>query len=361
MNNHAAQLPSPEPARPSSPVPSTPSISVVLSFRNEEACIPELITRLRAVFAAERKAGHIARHELIFVNDASTDDSEMILRAHAVGNDDIRIINMSRNFGVSPCVLAGMEYSTSDLVVYMDADLQDPPELIPELIRVWKSEPDVGVVHTVRTDRAGESWLKLAITRMGYRILHMSSTIKLPIEAGDYKLLSREVVEHLVELREKRPFLRGLVCWIGFKQMWVNYEREARFGGATKFPVLSYKVIGNFLESALISFSDAPLRLATLAGSVAALLALSHIIWVLIEKYRGHNLPGWSATMTAVLFLGGTQLLCTGLQGLYISSIFQECKRRPNYIVKDTFGFAHRAEAKESERSQRRPPEGRET
>jgi glycosyltransferase involved in cell wall biosynthesis len=325
--------------------PAVPGVSLVLSFRNEEACLPELIARLRKVLGDERKAGRIRGHELIFVNDASTDASETVLRAHAVGNDDIRIINMSRNFGVSPCVLAGMERSSGDLVIYMDADLQDPPELIPELVRAWKSEPDVGVVHTVRTNRAGESRLKLAITHLGYRILYLSSSIKLPMQAGDFKLASREVVDHLVAMKEKRPFLRGLVCWIGFKQKTVNYAREARAGGATKFPVISFKVINNFLDSALISFSDAPLRLATLAGLLVSVLALSYIVWVLIEKFRGHNLPGWSAVMTAVLFLGGTQLLCTGLQGLYISSIFQESKRRPNYIVKDTFGFKPRPEA----------------
>ena len=337
------------------PAPAPPTISVVLSFRNEEACIPELITRLRAVFAAERKAGHIARHELIFVNDASTDNSEMILRAHAVGNDDIRIINMSRNFGGSPCVLAGMEYSSGELVVYMDADLQDPPELIPQMIGVWRSEPDVGVVHTVRSDREGESWLKLKITRVGYQILHMTSTIKLPIETGDFKLLSRGVADHLVTLKEKRPYLRGLVCWVGFKQKSVSYKREARFGGDTKFPLFSYRVIGNFLDSALISFSDAPLKIATLAGAFTAFLALCHTCWVLIEKYRGRNLPGWSALMTAVLFLGSMQLLCTGLQGLYISSIFQESKRRPNFIVKDTFGFKPRAGEKQDNPSDPKP------
>lgn len=336
--------------QPAAPEPAAPDLSVILSFRNEEACLPELISRLRKVLTEERKAGRIRGHELVFVNDASTDASEMILRAHAISNDDIRIINMSRNFGVSPCVLAGMEHSSGDAVVYMDADLQDPPELIPELIRAWKSEPGVGVVHTVRTNRAGESRVKLGITHLGYRILHMSSSIKLPMQAGDFKLLSREVVDHLIAMKEKRPFLRGLVCWVGFKQKTVSYAREARAGGATKFPVISFKVINNFFDSALISFSDAPLRLATVAGLVVSVMALSYIVWVLIEKYRGHNLPGWSAVMTAVLFLGGTQLLCTGLQGLYISSIFQESKRRPNYIVKDTFGFRPHDGAKPARR-----------
>lgn len=328
---------------PATPL-ATPDVSVVLSFRNEEKCLPELIRRLRAVLEAERNAGRIGKHELIFVNDDSTDASEIVLRNHAVGRDDIRIINMSRTFGVSVCALAGMEYSSGDLVVYMDADLQDPPELIPELIRAWQSEPEVGVVHTVRTNRAGESRLKLLITRLGYHILHTSSTTNLPVESGDFKLLSRVVVNHLVQLKEKKPFLRGLVCWVGFKQKWVHYARDARFSGRTNFPVMSSKVIFNFLDTALISFSDAPLRIATVAGLLTSITALSYITWILIEKFRGHNIPGWSAIMVAILFLGGAQLLCVGLQGLYISSIFHETKRRPNYIVKDTFGFKPRAD-----------------
>lgn len=315
----------------------------MLSFWNEQAVIPELIRRLREVFAPLRAAGKIASHELIFVNDASTDHSELIIREAAAGHDDIRLVNMSRNFGVSPCVVAGMAHASGDVVVYMDADLQDPPEVIPKMLEAYQSEPDVDVVHTVRTERRGETRIKLAITKLGYAILKRVSTIELPVEAGDFKLLSRRVVNHLVQMREKRPFIRALVCWIGFKQKRVEYQREARFSGATKFPIFGLGVIRNFLDSAFISFSDVPLRIAMVAGAVTSILTLLFIFWILLEKIRGHNLPGWTATMVAILFLGGVQLLCIGLQGLYISSIFVETKWRPNYIVRDTFGFPSHA------------------
>ena len=316
-----------------------PRVSIILSFWNEEKTIPELIRRLRDILNSLQAAGEIGEHELVFVNDASTDNSELAILDAAVGHADIRMINMSRKFGVSPCVMAGLEYCAGDLAIYMDADLQDPPEVIPQLISAWKSEEGVGVVHTVRRHREAETHVKLLVTKLGYAILRRVSTIDLPIEAGDFKLISRRVINHLVQLREKRPFMRALVCWVGFKQKTVYYKRAARFSGRTKFPVLGVKVIGNFLDSAFISFSDIPLRFAMMAGSLVSVAALLFIFWVLLEKIRGHNLPGWSAMMVAVLLLGGVQLLCIGLQGLYISSIFLETKRRPNYIVEDTFGF----------------------
>jgi glycosyltransferase involved in cell wall biosynthesis len=335
-----ADGPTPPDKSSSSSSRQNPRVSVVLSFWNEEAIIPELIRRLRDVLIPLRKSGQIASHELIFVNDASTDRSELVIRDAAAGHDDIRLVNMSRNFGVSPCVVAGMAHASGDVVIYMDADLQDPPEVIPRMIEAYRSEPDIDVVHTVRTKRHGETWIKLLITKAGYAILKRVATIDLPVEAGDFKLLSRRVVDHLVNMREKRPFVRALVCWIGFKQKKIEYQREARFSGKTKFPILGLGVIRNFLDSAFISFSDVPLRLAMIAGAMTSVLTLLFIFWILLEKIRGHNLPGWTATMVAILFLGGVQLLCIGLQGLYISSIFVETKWRPNYIVRDTFGFS---------------------
>lgn len=316
-----------------------PKLSVVLSFKNEEDVLPELIRRLRVVLHNERKEGHIKNHELIFVNDLSTDRSEQILLDLAKGNDDIKIITMSRTFGVAPCVLAGMEYSSGDLVVYMDADLQDPPEVIPELIRVWREGHEIDVVHTARLSRAGESRLKLWVTHLGYRILRRFSDIELQIEVGDFKLLSKRAVNHLVTFKEKNPFMRGLVKWIGFNQTTIHYHREARFAGKTKFPLLDPQVIRHFLTSALISFSDVPLQMATLLGLLSSLSAFGVLIHVLLEKIRGRNLPGWTAIMVAMLFLSGVQLLSIGVLGLYINSIFIESKRRPNYIVKHTFGF----------------------
>jgi dolichol-phosphate mannosyltransferase len=318
-------------------------ISVVLSFWNEEDVLPELVRRLRAALAGLLAAGEIGDYELIFVNDASTDRSQWVLQEAAKGRNDLKIINMSRNFGVSPCVLAGMFHAQGDAVVYMDADLQDPPELIPELVRVWKSDVEVDVVHTVRKSRAGETRMKLAITRLGYAILRTVSTIDLPLEAGDFKLLSRRAVNLVTQFREKRPFLRGLVCWIGFRQRIVHYHREARFAGKTKFSVLGLKVIRNFIDSAVISFSDVPLKASTALGALFSAISLVYMAWILCGWSRGAEVPPWSATLVAVLFLGGVQLLGIGILGTYVASIFLEAKGRPNFIIRDIQDFTQAA------------------
>jgi dolichol-phosphate mannosyltransferase len=315
------------------------SVSVVLSFYNEAEVLCPLIQRLRAVLQHERLLGTISRYELIFVNDASTDSSLEVLLLEAKGHNDIRVLNMSRNFGVTPCVLAGMEHSTGDVVIYMDADLQDPPETIPEMLDAWRNRPDVDVVHTVRRSRAGESTGKRWLTRLGYWLLRRASNVDIRAEAGDFKLLSRRAVEHLVLLKETKPFMRGLVSWIGFSQTEVYYDRCARFAGKTKFFVMGRKVVRNFLESALISFSDAPLQLATLAGLLSSLVAFGLLLHVVIEKLTGHNIPGWTAIMAAISFMGGIQMFLQGVMGLYVNSIYLEVKRRPNYILASSFGF----------------------
>jgi len=315
------------------------SLSIVFSFYNEQDVLLELIRRTRLVLQNLQKEKLSSHYELIFVNDASTDNSLPILLEQAKGQDDVRVINMSRQFGVSPCVMAGLAYSSGDAVIYMDADLQDPPELIPRLLDVMRQK-NVDVVHTVRESRQGESRLKLFITRIGYLTLNKVSDINLPIEAGDFKLLSRRVVNHLVQLKEHRPFMRGLVCWVGFKQEFVPYTREPRQKGETKFHVLSPAVIDNFFNSALISFSAAPLRLAAYFGLLAIAFDFVLVLHVLFEKFFARAVPGWTAIMIAILFLGGVQLFCIGMVGLYLHSVYEQSKYRPNYIVESTFGFS---------------------
>ena len=315
-----------------------PFLSAVFSFKNEEENLPELIRRMRSALEGERGKGFISGYEMIFVNDASTDRSLDILTAEARDRHDIKVISMSRTFGVAPCVLAGLRYAVGDIVIYMDADLQDPPELIPELIKAWR-EKGADIVHTVRLSRAGEGRVKLLITRLGYYILKKTADINLIPNAGDFKLLSRRVVDQIVRLNEKKPFMRGLVHWVGFKQEAVYYHRQARFSGNSQFAVLGTKVIRNFLESALISFSDAPLYLVSLTGIVVSLGSFAFLLYIVIQKFLGHNLPGWSAIMVTVLFLGGVQIIALGVIGLYISAIYLETKDRPNYIVESTMGF----------------------
>jgi len=310
-----------------------PLVSIVLSFRNEEETIPELLRRLRKVLRDECTC----RYELIFVNDDSSDRSRELLMEAAEGYNDIKIINMSTVFGVSPCVLAGMEYSSGDVVIYMDSDLQDPPEVIPELLNAWKNGSDV--VHTVRLSREGESRIKLWISKLGYIILKYGSSIDLIINAGDFKLLSRRVVDEVVKLKEKRPFMRGLVHWVGFDQAQVSYHRESRKGGKTKFPVFSRRVINNFLDSALISFSDVPLKVFIVLGLLISFVSFLYLPYLGIKRLLGYGIPEGFLFVAAFFLLGGMILLGIGILGLYISSIFLETKARPNYIVKSTFGF----------------------
>jgi len=313
-----------------------PKISVVLSFYNEEAIIPELLIRMRSVFLDLIESKRIQAYELVFVNDDSTDDSLRCLQMEA-HRGDIVIVNMSRNFGVSECVMAGMRYASGDAVVYMDADLQDPPEVIPRLIEAWQLDEEAEVVYTTRTSRVGEHWLKMLITKMGYRFINAISDIELKIDSGDFKLLSRRAVDNIIPLKEDKPYFRGLVSWIGFKQVQVFYERLERFDGRqnTKMRVLSRKVLYYWLDRALISFSDAPLKIMLVLGSTLSIVSLLYILVVLAQKALGLSVPGFAAIMSAVLFLGGIQMLMLGLIGLYVGAIFRESKGRPSYIVKN--------------------------
>lgn len=312
-------------------------ISIVLSFYNEEGGLTELIRRLRDVFK-----GLDYDHELIFVNDCSTDNSLNALIEQSKGHDDIRILNTSRNFGHMPCIYAGLEVASGDAVIYMDADLQDPPELIPEMIEAWKSEEDVEVVFTTRTHRDGEGWFKLWITKWGYRILKFASEVPIHENSGDFRLLSRRVLNEFLKFKEKKPFFRFLVSWIGFKQKQVFYRREKRYAGRSNFSVFSRKVYSQFLEISLIPFSDKPLKLSLLAGFLTSISAFAYLAYVIFTKLVFNwNLPGWSAIMAAMLFLGGVQFSVIGILGLYIGSIHKEVKERPNYIIKEKIGFAN--------------------
>jgi len=314
-------------------------LSLVFSFRNEEENIPELVRRIRLVLQGEIEKNIISGFEMIFVNDDSTDRSRELLIELAEGKNDIKVVNMSRNFGVYPCVFAGLKYTKGDAVIYMDSDLQDPPELIPEMLQAWKGKEEVAdVVHTQRTKRLGESKFRLLLTLAGYRLLKKISHIDLPIEVGDYKLLSRRAVNHLLRFKEKNPYTRGLVCWIGFKQTTIQYQREARFSGETKFPTYT-SFFPNFMNSALISFSAVPLQIASMMGILGFLASVPVLAHVVIERLSGQAVPGWSAIMVTVLFLGSTQLLALGVLGLYIHAIYLEVKGRPNYIVESVDGF----------------------
>lgn len=334
--------PSPENAQPRRP---SPFVSVVLSFWNEADVIPELISRLRLALGSLRDQQEIIGWELIFINDDSSDNSEHLIRQE-MSSGDIRLLNMSRNFGVAVCVLAGFHHASGDAIIYMDADLQDPPEVIPSLVRAWRADPQLEVIHTVRTRREGESQLKMLLTKVGYWVLHGTSDGAIPVEAGDFKLLGRPVVEQICQLHETRPFIRGLVRWVGFKQGSVPYVRNARQAGETKFPILSRRVILNFLESALLSQTEAPLRLLYFLGggatAFAALVAVSVLLYGLVQG----DIPGWSLVFLLISVLGAIQLVALAIIALYIGNIFVGSRRRPPYIVKERLGFPDASPAK---------------
>ena len=306
-------------------------VSVVFSFRNERQNIPTLISRLDAMFA-----GAGVDYELIFVNDASTDGSLDVLIDERSRNPRVKIVNMSRRFGVSECARAGMAAARGDAAVIMDADLQDPPEVIPQLIAKWRAGADV--VHTVRTRRHGESAAKMALTRLAYRIIHLGSTIELPVDAGDFKLLSRAALDHLLALRESDPYLRGLVVWIGFQQAFVPYERDARHAGLTHFPFFSRNPWKTFAVG-LTSFSFMPvfatIGLALVSLVIAALLILRATAILL----TGGRLSTSTALITVGAFFWATILTAIAAVGIYVIRIYKDVRGRPQYIVASTIGL----------------------
>ncbi len=315
------------------------NLSIVFSFRNEADVLPELVRRTREVMAQARQKHLITDYQMLFINDASSDNSLSVLLELARNHKDIGIINMSRIFGTAPCVMAGFAHARGEAIVYMDSDLQDPPELITKMLEDYLQDDEVEVVHTVRLTRQGESSLKLLITKIGYAILNRYSNVPIPPEAGDFKLLSKRAVEHVLQFKENKPFMRGIIAWVGFKQIFVTYHREARFAGQSKFFVLGKKVISNFLNAAIVNFSSVPLQIASYCGLCAILIDLLVIAHALYEKFSGQAVPGWTALMVVILFIGGLQLFCLGMIGLYLNSVHEQTKMRPNYIVSSTFGL----------------------
>lgn len=307
-------------------------LSVVFSFRNEESNLIELVKRTST---AIKKLGNWT-FELIFVNDDSNDSSETIL-TDLQKSYPIKIVNMSRRFGVGPCVLAGLNIAKGDAVVYMDSDLQDPPEIIPKLVQ--KFENGVDVVHTRRTKRLEESFVKIFLTKMAYRVINISSNIPLPVDAGDFKLLSRRAVSYVNNLNEHNPYIRGLTVWVGFKQDFVDYERQGRFSGESKFPSLLsarywYGASAEFVRG-ITGYSTGPLLLGIFIGLFAILFSFILIIYALYAKFSGAAIPGSSGIIIVVAFFSGMILTTIGITGLYIARIYEQTQGRPRYIIKN--------------------------
>ena len=300
-------------------------ISVVVPMYSEEAVAEECCKRLTDICKANG-----LRYELVFVNDGSTDRTLEILESLAKKDSHVKVISFSRNFGHQIAVSAGIDRARGDAVIIMDADLQDPPELIPDMINLWKQGYEV--VYAKRKCREGETWFKLMTAKIFYRVLNKLSDTVIPEDTGDFRLMDRKVVEVFRNMPEKNRFVRGMVSWLGFRQIPIEYERKERFAGETKYPL---KKMIRFAMDGMFSFSSKPVKFVEYAGLSCILIAFCIFAYYLSSTLAGrYGLPTlWASVAAIVIFLGGIQLLSAGVLGEYISRISDESKRRPLYII----------------------------
>ncbi len=307
-----------------------PTFSIVVPIWNEEAVIPALYDRV--VDVMERTG---EPWELICVNDGSQDRSLSMLLALRDEDARVKVLDFSRNFGHQLAITAGADFADGDAVIVMDADLQDPPEVVARMIEQWRAGYEV--VYAVRTKREGETWFKLFTASLFYRVLQSITDVNIPLDAGDFRLMDRRVVLAMRHLRERHRFMRGLSSWVGFKQIGIEYERAERFAGETKYPL---RKMMRLALNAITSFSYVPLHLATYLGFAFALLSLIGIVLTVILRLSGNfSFQGQATTLVSVLFLGGIQLIFLGIIGEYLGRIYDEVKGRPLYIVSHAYGF----------------------
>ena len=302
-------------------------LSIVFSFRNEEGNIEPLVKRITTTM----KKIENWKYELIFVNDDSTDKSEQIL-LDLQKNYPIKLINMSRNFGIDPCVLAGFRNSSGDAIIYLHTDQQDPPEIIPDLIK--KHEEGNEIVHTVRTKRKGEGKFRMFLTKIAYKIIDTVSDINLPVQAGDYKLISKKALNEILKQKEFRPYVRGLSVWVGFKQDFIYYEREARGEGESKMPLLSAGPITDFING-VTSYSLKPLYVGIIFGLISMIISFLLIIYALYLKFNNLAIPGSTSIVISISFFSGIILFTLGILGIYLARIFEQTKGREQYVIKE--------------------------
>ncbi len=301
-------------------------ISIVIPAYNEQEVLATFHQRLTAALADINYA-----IETVYINDGSTDKTLAILKDLYASDPRVTIVDLSRNFGKEIALTAGLHKAQGDAVVVIDADLQDPPELIPQLITEWNNGYDV--VYARRTQRKGETWLKKASATGFYRVIQRLSKVRIPEDTGDFRLLSRRAVDALNTLSEQHRFMKGLFAWIGYKQKAVYYNRDPRFAGKTKW---NYWKLWNFAIDGITSFTTAPLKFATYIGFLTAFVAFVYGSYMLVRTLvYGNPVPGYPSLIVIILFLGGVQLMAIGIVGEYVGRIFTETKRRPLYFINE--------------------------
>ena len=304
--------------------------SVIVPLYNEELVIEETYKRLTAVMGQTKEA-----YELVFVNDGSRDNTEKLAKQIIAKDRRVCLINFSRNFGHQTAISAGMDNARGQAVVVIDADLQDPPEVILDMIAKWKEGYDV--VYGKRLVRKGETAFKKVTAKVFYRFLSSLTNIDIPTDTGDFRLIDRKVCDAMKTISEKNRYIRGLVSWVGFKQTSVEYVREERFAGETKYPL---KKMLKFASDAITSFSDKPLRIAGYLGNTVSIVSFLYLLYVVIRKLTvGDFGEGWASIVAISLFFNGIILVVLGIIGEYIGRIYDECKNRPLYIIEEKIGF----------------------
>ncbi|GHT75467.1 glycosyl transferase [Bacteroidia bacterium] len=304
------------------------SLSIIIPCYNEETVIRTTYQRVKAVLDDLDLQSFI-----IFINDGSLDNTFAILQEIAEADKQVKVISFSRNFGHQPAVAAGINHCTTDLAIIIDADLQDPPELIPDILKLQEAE-QANVVYCVRKSRSGEGKFKLWSAKLFYRTLNKLSEVQFPLDTGDFRLIDASIIREFNRMKETGKYIRGLISWVGFKQVPFYYERDARLAGKTKYPL---KNMIRLASKALLYFSKKPLQLATSLGFFSVLLGVILALWYLFGKIFGytHAETGWTSIMIIVIFFGGIQLLTIGVLGQYIGVLFDEVKARPEYIIKE--------------------------
>jgi len=308
-----------------------PEISVIVPLYNEELVIREMYTKLTEVMQ-----GTGLSYEVLLVDDGSEDQTRRLAREICATDRHIKLLCLSRNFGHQFAITAGMDRSAGKAVVVIDADLQDPPEVIPRMIDKWQE--GYQVVYGVREKREGERWFKLITASLFYRVLKRLTAVEIPVDTGDFRLVDRHALNEFMSMRERARFIRGMISWVGFKQTEVRYVRHERFAGETKYP---FTKMLKFAIDGLLSFSQAPLKLASGMGILSAGVSLLFIIYAFVIKafFPEQAIPGWSSIFSAILFIGGVQLICLGVLGEYIGRIYEEIKQRPLYIIQEEVNF----------------------
>ena len=310
------------------------ALSIVVPCFNEEACLPALHQRLGA--AARSVAGD--DYEIVLVNDGSRDASWEIMQRMAEGDRHLLAVNLSRNHGHQLALTAGLDLCRGERILVIDADLQDPPELLPAMIATMEAE-HADVVYGVRKSRAGETAFKRATAHGFYRLLSRATEVDIPLDAGDFRLMSRRALDALLAMPEQARFIRGMVAWLGFRQVPFAYDRQERFAGETKYPL---RKMVRFALDALTGFSSAPLKLASQVGIGLSIGSVVLILYIAYAWAIGRTIPGWTSLLLIVVVIGAVQMFVLGLMGEYIGRLYNESKRRPLYIVQEVAGSERR-------------------